>query len=377
MGDPAGVGPEVCLHALNHSEIVGDCTPIVFGDAAILRLVSQATGLPFNTQSLKPTELSQNPSPLIEAMVIDMNAVDPKNVTPGTISEITGRASFDYINAAIDAAISGDVAAVATAPINKEALSKAGIRFPGHTEIFANRTGSKRWCMMQYSEEITCTFVTVHVGYAQVPELLTTERILEVIELSAEGLERIRGRKPKVVVCGLNPHAGEHGLFGNREEERYILPAIEAARAKGIEVEGPLPPDTAFLPWKRRASDVFVCMYHDQGPIPFKNPFFDASDFLSEWEFEMKPGFRNWFSNGFAELSNNDLLRLQHGVSRSRKYQGNSNDYDTQYKSAHLFHRFLPSVSGVSCRSGRTPMPASSVMIFLPNFGTISLIVSR
>lgn len=277
MGDPAGVGPEVCLHALNSSEIVRECTPIVFGDAAILRLVSEATGLPFNTQVLQHTEVSHRSSPLIEPTVFDLNAVDPKSVTPGTISEVTGQASFDYINAAIDAAIASDVAGVATAPINKEALSKAGIRFPGHTEIFADRTDSKRWCMMQYSEEITCTFVTVHVGYAQVPKLLTQERILEVIELSAEGLERIRGRKARIVVCGLNPHAGEHGLFGNREEERCIIPAIETARAQGIEIEGPLPPDTAFLPWKRRATDVFVCMYHDQGHIPVKALAFDSA----------------------------------------------------------------------------------------------------
>jgi 4-hydroxythreonine-4-phosphate dehydrogenase len=156
-------------------------------------------------------------------------------------------------------------------------MSMAGIKFPGHTEIFAARTHAARSCMMQYSEEITCTFVTVHVGYREVPALLTLERILDVIELTAEGLERIRKRKPKITVCGLNPHAGEHGLFGDREEERIILPAIEAARRKGIDVEGPLPPDTAFLPWKRKTTDAFVCMYHDQGHIPVKALAFDSA----------------------------------------------------------------------------------------------------
>jgi 4-hydroxythreonine-4-phosphate dehydrogenase len=131
--------------------------------------------------------------------------------------------------------------------------------------------------MMQYSDEITCTFVTVHVGYCKVPGLLTTERILDVIELTAEALTRLRGRLPKIVVCGLNPHAGEHGLFGDREEERIIIPAIEVARAKGIQIEGPLPPDTAFLPWKRKATDAFVCMYHDQGHIPVKALAFDSA----------------------------------------------------------------------------------------------------
>ena len=147
----------------------------------------------------------------------------------------------------------------------------------GHTEIFAARTNAARSCMMQYSEEITCSFVTTHVGYAEVPRLLTRERILDVIELTAAALQRIRGRAPKLAVCGLNPHAGEHGLFGEREEERIIIPAIDAARARGIDVEGPLPADTAFITAKRRATDASVCMYHDQGHIPVKALAFDSA----------------------------------------------------------------------------------------------------
>jgi 4-hydroxythreonine-4-phosphate dehydrogenase len=193
------------------------------------------------------------------------------------VSAATGRAGFTYVERAIDAALAEQVAAVSTAPLNKEAMHAAGIKYPGHTEIFADRTKAARSCMMQYSEEITCTFVTVHVGYREVPGLLTTERILDVIDLTAEALARLRGRPPTIVVCGLNPHAGEHGLFGDREEERIIIPAIEAARAKGIQIEGPLPPDTAFLPWKRKATDAFVCMYHDQGHIPVKALAFDSA----------------------------------------------------------------------------------------------------
>jgi 4-phospho-D-threonate 3-dehydrogenase / 4-phospho-D-erythronate 3-dehydrogenase len=119
--------------------------------------------------------------------------------------------------------------------------------------------------------------VTVHVGYAEVPKLLTRERVLETIELTAESLAVIHGRNPQIVVCGLNPHAGEHGLFGDREEERIIYPAIEVARHRGLLVEGPLPPDTAFLPAKRRTTDAFVCMYHDQGHIPLKALAFDSA----------------------------------------------------------------------------------------------------
>ena len=130
--------------------------------------------------------------------------------------------------------------------------------------------------MLQYSSEVRCVFVTTHVGYGEVPKLLTRDRILDTLELGAQAMRRIRGSEPKIGVLGLNPHAGEHGLFGG-EEETVILPAIETARAKGFDVEGPIPPDTAFIPAKRRATDLFVCMYHDQGHIPLKALCFDEA----------------------------------------------------------------------------------------------------
>lgn len=277
MGDPAGVGPEVCLHLLANADIAKLCTPIIFGDAAVLRACAAKANLPFRAPVLAPAEWSQHFASTAEASVLDLGVISLDDFTPGTINAATGSAGYTYVNRAIDAALANQVAAVSTAPLNKEAMSLAGIKFPGHTEIFAARTHAARSCMMQYSDEITCTFVTVHVGYAEVPKLLTVERILDVIELTTAGLQRIRGRAPKIVVCGLNPHAGEHGLFGEREEERIIIPAIEAARARGHQVEGPLPPDTAFLPWKRSSTDAFVCMYHDQGHIPVKALAFDCA----------------------------------------------------------------------------------------------------
>jgi 4-hydroxythreonine-4-phosphate dehydrogenase len=161
--------------------------------------------------------------------------------------------------------------------LNKEAMHAAGHNYPGHTEIFAERMNAARSCMMQYSDEITCSFVTVHVGYAEVPQLLKPERILDVIELTANALGRIRGREPKLLVCGLNPHAGENGLFGEREEEHFIAPAIEQARRHGFNVTGPVPPDTAFTPARRKEFDAVVCMYHDQGHIPVKMIAFDSA----------------------------------------------------------------------------------------------------
>jgi 4-hydroxythreonine-4-phosphate dehydrogenase len=276
MGDPAGVGPELCLRVLASDEMRGLCLPVVFGDAAVLRAASKQSGIPFKGTLISPNEWASGALPSRPG-ILDLGGITIEDFVPGEISAATGRAAYLYVDRAIDAALAGQVAAVATGPLNKEAMHLAGYDFPGHTEIFAARTRATRTCMMQYSEEITCTFVTVHVGYRDVPAALSVERILEVIELSAEGLQRIRSRAPKIVVCGLNPHAGEHGLFGNGEEELLILPAIEAARARGYDVEGPLPPDTAFLPSKRATTDVFVCMYHDQGHIPVKALAFDRA----------------------------------------------------------------------------------------------------
>jgi 4-hydroxythreonine-4-phosphate dehydrogenase len=253
------------------------CIPVVFGDADVLANCAAQTGLSAPSPVLARSDWPTVRSSLRAPAVLDLALISADRLTPGVVSAETGRASFGYIQAAIDAALAGEVDAVSTAPINKEAIFSAGVRFPGHTEMFAARTNAPRSCMMQFSPELTCTFVTVHVGYAEVPQLLTVERILDVIELTADAMRRLHGRQPRLAVCGLNPHAGEHGLFGQREEERIIVPAIEAARARGLSVEGPLPPDTAFLPWKRKATDAFVCMYHDQGHIPVKALAFDSA----------------------------------------------------------------------------------------------------
>jgi 4-hydroxythreonine-4-phosphate dehydrogenase len=200
-----------------------------------------------------------------------------QSIIPGCVSAECGAAAYRYFTFAIEEALAGRVDAIATCPINKESLHAAGIEEPGHTEILAKITNAERSCMMLTSPEITCSLVTVHVGYREVPKLLTTERILDTIELTAAAMVRIRGKEPRLLVCGLNPHAGEHGLFGDREEERIIAPAIAAARAKGIDVDGPLPPDTAFLPKYRKSTDAYICMYHDQGLIPLKALAFEEA----------------------------------------------------------------------------------------------------
>jgi len=192
------------------------------------------------------------------------------------ISAACGRAGFACIEQTIQAAMNGRIAAVVTAPIHKEALRLSGVAHPGHTEIFTTLTGARRSCMMLRSEVLTVSMVTTHIGYAEVPGRLSVEQVLDVIELTAEALRWMGLRSPRLGVCGLNPHAGEHGLFGQKEEERFVEPAIAAARAEGIDATGPLPPDTAFTDGQRKRFDAFVCLYHDQGHIPFKMLAFDT-----------------------------------------------------------------------------------------------------
>ncbi|TVS12123.1 MAG: 4-hydroxythreonine-4-phosphate dehydrogenase PdxA [Planctomycetaceae bacterium] len=277
MGDPAGVGPELCLRLLDDPEVVAECTPVVFGDAEVLRRVARATGLQLSAPIVNHLDWGRHWHEIQRPTVLDLQQIEAETVIPGRIDARCGAAAFGYVQASIDAAMAGQVAGVTTGPLNKAALHAAGHCFPGHTEIFAERMGVQRFCMMQYSKLLTCTFVTVHVGYLEVPRLLTIERIVDVIELTRDALRRIHGQEPKLLVCGLNPHAGEGGLFGRREEQLSIEPAIRQARSGGADVTGPVPADTAFLPATRQQYDAVVCMYHDQGHIPIKMIAFDSA----------------------------------------------------------------------------------------------------
>ncbi len=277
MGDPAGVGPEICLQLLANEAVREVATPVIFGDARLLARCARQTGLPAPKRILSEIEWAEKAPSLEEPAVLDLFGFDAADFTPGTVSARTGAASYLYIEKSIQAALAGQVAAVATAPINKEALRAAGIMYPGHTEMFAEKMDAACSCMAFFSEVMICSLVTVHIGYQDVVPALTSARILEVIELTSDAVQRHLGRKPKLAVCGLNPHAGEHGLFGQREEETLIEPAIAAARAKGMTIEGPLPPDTAFIPAKRKTVDAYICMYHDQALIPLKALAFDSA----------------------------------------------------------------------------------------------------
>ncbi len=275
MGDPAGIGPEICLRALTAAPVLANCMPVLFGDNAVLKRAAQAAGIGADYRVVPVSEL-EGFFEAAEPVVVDCGAIDAATVVPGKISGTCGKAAYQYIEHAIKAALVGKIDGVVTAPIHKESLHLSGIKFPGHTEIFTALTGAKRSCMMLYSDKITVSMVTTHIGYHEVPGKLSTERVLNVIELTAQAMKQILRREPVIGVCGLNPHAGEHGLFGNSEEENFVEPAVKAAQQRGIEAMGPLVPDAAFTTGHRKKFDAIVTLYHDQGHIPFKMLAFDT-----------------------------------------------------------------------------------------------------
>lgn len=275
MGDPAGIGPELCLRALQDPCVLAQCVPVLLGDSSILGRLAGGPVPGLQARGISLTQFN-SATALDEPVLVDFSTPALEAVKPGQVSPVAGLAAYRYIEAAIHAALAGKLDAVVTAPIHKEALRLSGVAFPGHTEIFTALTGARRSCMMLYSDKLTVSMVTTHVGYHEVPGRLSAERILNVIELTAQAMHRLVGRSPRLGVCGLNPHAGEHGLFGQGEEEQYVLPAVTEARNRRLDVTGPLVPDAAFTPAARSKFDAFICLYHDQGHIPFKMLAFDT-----------------------------------------------------------------------------------------------------
>ena len=263
MGDAAGVGPEIVLRAYAGGEVPYDI--VVFGDLAILEFAARTFGLdvPFrrieNVTEYRPGALN----------VRDLGILASDALTVGEISEETGRAAWEYVVAATQSALAGSVDAVVTLPMNKEATRLSDPAFTGHTELIAGLCGAPEVVMMLASESLTVSHVSTHVPMEEATRLVTRRRVRKVIELTDGALKHLMDR-PRIGVAGLNPHAGEHGMFG-RQEADEIAPAVADAREQGIDVEGPLPPDTIFYQAvQRKRFDAVVCMYHDQGHIPVK-----------------------------------------------------------------------------------------------------------
>ena len=274
MGDPAGIGPEICLRLLAESRVLECCVPVVFGNAEVMDRVARRCRLPrpdrVATEGRGPLDLSES-SPA----VVDLGELEAYRIRPGRVQALCGRAAFRYLEAATARTLNSEFAALATGPINKQALQAAGIPFSGHTDYLAAATGSPAVYMMLASDELRVSMVTGHVGVDRVSRELTAARVLEAIRLTRDAVVNLRGEMPRLAVSGLNPHAGEGGLFGSGEEEDVIRPAVEAARREGMEVDGPLPADTLFVPSVRSRYQAVVTMYHDQGHVPFKMISFD------------------------------------------------------------------------------------------------------
>jgi 4-hydroxythreonine-4-phosphate dehydrogenase len=276
MGDPAGIGPEICLTALLDASVNGLCVPVLFGNTDILRRVESK----INRRRPIPRSVSlaefYKMTDVAQPLIVECLPVDVKRIQPGKISAEAGHAAYVFIECAIAAALAGKIDGVVTAPIHKESLNLSGVKHPGQTEIFTALTGAKRSCMMLYSDKLTVSMATTHIGYHEVPQKISVDRLVNVIELTADAMRRMLRRSPRLGVCGLNPHAGEHGLFGNHEEETYVAPAVARARRNGIDAYGPLVPDAAFTANVRKKFDAIVTLYHDQGHIPFKMLAFDT-----------------------------------------------------------------------------------------------------
>jgi len=276
MGDAAGVGPELCLRALAMPAVSDICRPVVFGSAALLRRVAAVCGLPWEADVIPAAQVAAAGLPPGDGpLVADVAGLDAEALWPGKVQAACGAAAYRYVELAVRAALAGTVRAVVTAPLHKQALQLAGVPYPGHTEMLAALTGTGRYCMMMASAEINVCLVTTHCALSSIPGQVTTARVLEVIHLAAEAMRRFGIASPRLTVCGLNPHAGEHGLFGD-EESRIIMPAVEAARGEDIRISNPLPSDTAFIPAMRARTDAYIVMYHDQGLIPFKMLAFET-----------------------------------------------------------------------------------------------------
>ena len=250
MGDPNGVGPEVIVKAISSNEIKDLCEIVIFGDAGILQKAANNS--------------------ITELKIIECSEFGVEDLKPSTLDRKAGQASLDYITTAVNSALKNEIDAIVTAPISKESTHLAGSKYPGHTEMLKDLSGSNQAVMMFEGQKFKVMLVTIHEALSNVPKLISKDRVLSTIKLTHDSLVNLfKIDAPKIVVCGLNPHAGESGAFGN-EEIDHIIPAVEEAKELGINIEGPLPADTLFYYANLGKWDAVVAMYHDQGLIPFK-----------------------------------------------------------------------------------------------------------
>ncbi|HWO78456.1 MAG TPA: 4-hydroxythreonine-4-phosphate dehydrogenase PdxA [Bacillus sp. (in: firmicutes)] len=275
MGDAAGVGPEIILKSLANPEIYELCNPLVIGDSKMLERAKSFVDSPLEIHSVSEGELDQATYQFGTIHCLDLNLLSA-DLPVGQVSPEAGHAAFEFLRTAIELAKAEKIDAICTAPLNKEALQKGGHKYPGHTEILADLTGTKDFSMMLSAPKLKVIHVTTHVGIIDAVKMINPERVYHVIKLAHETLEKAGISSPKIAVCGINPHAGENGLFGYGEEEEKVIPGVEKAQKEGINAVGPLPADTLFFRAVRGDFDIVVAMYHDQGHGPIKVLGLDA-----------------------------------------------------------------------------------------------------
>jgi 4-phospho-D-threonate 3-dehydrogenase / 4-phospho-D-erythronate 3-dehydrogenase len=273
MGDPAGIGPEVVLKALAHAEVFARCRPLVIGDHRILERAAKGLGLDLALEVVTaPAQGTYAPGQLT---LLDLESAPTHAIPVGEATAAAGAAAVAYVFRACDLALAGEIDAVVTAPLNKAAMHLAGFDYAGHTELLTERTGAERVSMLLIGPNLRIVHVSTHVSLTDAIARVTPQRVGDVIQIAHDACRALGIARPRIGVAGLNPHASEGGIFGD-DEARHITPAIEAARARGLDVSDPQPPDTVFLRATKGAYDVVVAQYHDQGHIPMKLLAFDS-----------------------------------------------------------------------------------------------------
>lgn len=280
MGDPAGIGPEIAAKALANPETYKKCRPLVTGDASAMEQAVRIAKVNLKVNPIaKPSQAKFEFGTLD---VIDLKDVDVAQLQHGKVSAMAGKAAFDAVKKVIELAMADEVDATVTGPLNKEALNLAGYHYTGHTEIYADFTKTKDYTMMLAEDKLRVVHVSTHVSLRQACDNVKKERVYAVIKLAYDTMRDFGLENPRIGVAGLNPHASDGGLFGCEEAEE-IAPAIAKARAEGMTVDGPVPPDTLYSKALGGQYDIVVAMYHDQGHIPLKVVGFTWNDVEKRW----------------------------------------------------------------------------------------------
>jgi len=267
MGDATGVGPEIIVKSLTHDVVYQQCRPLVIGDAGRLELANEIVKGSARIRRIKEASEAQYQPGVIDC--IDLNLI-PADLPFGQLSPIAGDGAYQYIARAVQLAEAGQIDAICTAPLNKEALHAGGHKYPGHTEMLAHLTNVEEVSMMLVAPQLRVIHVTTHIGIIDAIRKIEPGLVQRTIERGNATLIKAGIDKPRIGVCGINPHAGENGLFGYGEEEEKIIPAVRLLQEQGLDVTGPLPADTLFFRAGRGDFDLVVAMYHDQGHGPVK-----------------------------------------------------------------------------------------------------------